>query len=229
MAAIPSPAWRRIVQPLVSRPSLAIGTVTGIACYFLATPLLARDITRLLVSWDLGVVVFVSLALWAMRQCPADEMKSRAIGHDEGRHVVLVLALSAAGASIAAIVAELSGAKSRGQVFELYSVALTIGTIALSWFFVHLVFAFHYAHAYYLATELADADPRRGLDFPDDDAPDYWDFLYFALVIGSTAQTADVNIHSKGIRRTATVHGVISFAFNTAILATMINLASGLF
>jgi len=90
------------------------------------------------------------------------------------------------------------------------------------------VFAIHYAHVYYL-TEEGSPQHRGGLDFPADDAPDYWDFLYFALVLGATSQTADVNIQSKEIRRIAAAHGVIAFAFNTAILATMINLAAGLF
>ncbi|MEJ0065556.1 MAG: DUF1345 domain-containing protein [Caulobacteraceae bacterium] len=82
---------------------------------------------------------------------------------------------------------------------------------------------------YYLAEEGAGEGHRCGLEFPDDDEPDYWDFLYFSAGIGATSQTADVNIRSKELRRIATAHSLISFAFNTAILATMINLAAGLF
>ena len=100
---------------------------------------------------------------------------------------MLALAMIAAAASVAAIVTELSGAKGRDQVLEVFSVLLTAGTIALSWFFVHLVFAIHYAHVYYLAEEGADSAHRCGLDIPYDEQPDYWDILYFAVGIGATS------------------------------------------
>jgi uncharacterized membrane protein len=226
--AAPANAWGRALQPITSRPHLAIGTMVGLVVFAFAGPWLSRVVTRGLVGWDSGVIVFTLLSLNAMRDNDYQRMRARAVEHDEGRHFMLALAMGAAAASVVAIVAELSNARTRG-IYGVYGVALTAGTIALSWFFVHLVFAIHYAHVYYLAEEGADAAHRCGLDFPDDEEPDYWDFLYFAVVIGATSQTADVSIRSKEIRRIATAHCLISFAFNTAILATMINLAAGLF
>jgi uncharacterized membrane protein len=212
---------------------LAIGALAGVLVFALAGMWVTRIVTRSLIGWDCGVIIFIVLSLNAMRDSDYQKMRARALAHDEGRHFMLGLAMVATAASVVAIVAELSGAKDRGQLLEAFGeafgVTLTAATIALSWFFVHLVFAIHYAHVYYLAEEGADSAHRCGLDFPDDDAPDYWDFLYFAVVIGATSQTADVNIRSKEIRRIATVHCLIAFAFNTAILATMINLAAGLF
>jgi uncharacterized membrane protein len=221
-------SWSKALQPVTSRPHLSIGTLVGVTVFAMSGPWLARGVTRGIVGWDSGVIVFIVLALISMTDSDYQRMRTRAIEHDEGRHFMLGLAMVAAIASVAAIVAELSGAKSRGSVYEFFSVGLTASTIALSWFFLHLVFAIHYAHVYYTAEE-ADAAHKRGLEFPDDEEPDYWDFLYFAIVIGSTSQTADVSIRSKEIRRIATAHCLISFAFNTAILATMINLAAGLF
>jgi uncharacterized membrane protein len=189
---------------------------------------LTRMSTRCLVGWDTGVLVFVILALVSMCTNDPAKMRARALAHDEGRHFLLVLAMAAAAASVVAIIAELGGAKARGELLEAFSVGLTAGTIALSWFFLQVVFTLHYAHVYYLAED-TDAEHRKGLAFPDEEEPDYWDFLYFAAGIGATSQTADVNIRSKEIRRIATAHSLISFAFNTAILATMINLAAGLF
>jgi len=226
--AAPANAWSRALQPITSRPHLVIGAMVGVLVFAFSGHWLARTVTRGLVGWDSGVIVFTLLSLNAMRDSDYQRMRARAVAHDEGRHFMLALAMVAAAASVVAIVAELSTAKGRG-VYGAYSVALTAGTIALSWFFVHLVFAIHYAHVYYLAEEGAGAAHRCGLDFPDDEEPDYWDFLYFAVVIGATSQTADVNIRSKEIRRIATAHCLIAFAFNTAILATMINLAAGLF
>jgi uncharacterized membrane protein len=93
----------------------------------------------------------------------------------------------------------------------------------LSWAVVHTAFALHYAHDYYGGSKLG------GLQFPSGDSgdhADYWDFVYFSFVIGMTAQVSDVGITDKIIRRTATVHGIISFVFNTALLALMVNIAA---
>jgi len=220
---------RKVWRTFASRPYLMLATVVGVAIYILGAPWLGRDVTRGLIGWDAGVLLFVILSMISMWDTDDERMKARAIAHDEGRHFILALALLAAGASIVAIMAELSGAKARGQISEAFALGLTVATIALSWFFLHLAFAVHYAHVYYTARDGAGTPHQGGLSFPDDDTPDYWDFLHFAVVIGATAQTADITITSKTFRRAATVHCLISFAFNTAILATMINLAAGLF
>ena len=94
----------------------------------------------------------------------------------------------------------------------------------MSWAAVHTAFSLHYAHEYYRG------DKPGGLQFPSGDArdeADYWDFVYFSFVIGMTAQVSDVGITDKIIRRTATVHGIISFVFNTALVALMVNIAAG--
>jgi uncharacterized membrane protein len=227
MAGVAGP-FGKVLQPITSRPHLAIGAVVGVLVFFVAGHWLSRSVTRAIVGWDSGVVTFILMTLNDMRDSDYQRMRAKAIAHDEGRHFMLGLAMVAAAASVAAILTELSSAKGSGQVFEAFRVVLTAGTIALSWFFVHLVFAIHYAHVYYMVEE-GDASHKGGLEFPEDDEPDYWDFLYFSVGIGATSQTADVNIRCKELRRAATAHSLIAFAFNTAILATMINLAAGLF
>lgn len=219
------PVFLRVI---LSRPNLIAGVVAGLVAYALVGGWVREPVARTLAGWDAGVVVFAALSFILMSDCDHERMKARALAHDEGRHFMLTLALLAAIASVIAIAVELAGAKGRGAVHEVTSVSLTLATIILSWFFVHLVFAIHYAHLYYSTDDECGA-VEGGLEFPADAAPDYWDFLYFSVVIGSTAQTADVNIQSKAFRRTAMVHCLIAFAFNTAILATMINLAAGLF
>ena len=134
---------------------------------------------------------------------------------DEGALVILILTVGAAVASIGAIVLELARARDGA------SAGLAAVTVTLSWAFIHTVFAFHYAHAYY------GGDNSEGcLDFPGAAKPLYWDFLYFSFVIGMTAQVSDVGITDRTIRRTATAHGVISFVFNTALVALMVNIAA---
>ncbi len=144
--------------------------------------------------------------------------------YDEGRLGILVLVLVAVTASFAAIVVELASARVSGKTDAL-ALILAGATVVLSWTFTHVMFALHYAHEFYGQHE---AGERRGLEFPGNPDPDYLDFLYFAFVIGCATATADVNITSRRIRKIALVHGVLSFAFNTAILALSINIAAGL-
>ena len=137
---------------------------------------------------------------------------------DDGRFLILLVTALGAFASIAAIVFELGA--SNGNAAGLI---LAMVTIVLSWAAVHTAFALHYAHEYYRGRK------PGGLQFPSGDThedADYWDFVYFSFVIGMTAQVSDVGITDKIIRRTATVHGIISFVFNTALMALMVNIAA---
>jgi uncharacterized membrane protein len=100
-----------------------------------------------------------------------------------------------------------------------------MATIFVSWAFIHTIFALHYAHEYY--GERGD-HAIGGLIFPGRQPPDYWDFLYFSLVIAMTSQVSDVVITSKVIRRIATVHGALAFFFNVSVIAVTVNIISNL-
>ncbi|MBS0412346.1 MAG: DUF1345 domain-containing protein [Proteobacteria bacterium] len=221
--------WPRFLRPFAARPRLMAGFLVSILVYVLSSQWIVRDVTRAIIAWDIGALTFIVLAMSSMVDCNHEQMKQRALRHDEGKHFILLLTLFAAVASVAALGAELATAKTAGAQQEGLRVLLSAGTIGLSWMFVQVVFAQHYAHHYYMEHEECAGEHREGLEFPGDEPPDYWDFLHFAVIIGATAQTADVTIVSKSLRRVATVHSMISFAFNTAILALMINLAAGLF
>jgi uncharacterized membrane protein len=104
---------------------------------------------------------------------------------------------------------------------------LSIATIVSSWLLVHTIFAQHYAHSYYREDRTLDECKADGLDFPGEIEPDYWDFLYFSFVIGMTSQVSDVNVTSRQIRRLSLIHGILSFFFNTTILAMAINIVAG--
>ena len=148
----------------------------------------------------------------------AAHIRRRAVLQDDGRFLILLVTALGAFASLAAIIFELGASKSSAT-----ALAFAIVTIALSWAVVHTTFALHYAHDFYRGKK------PGGLQFPSGDEQvdaDYWDFVYFSFVIGMTAQVSDVGITDKIIRRTATVHGIISFVFNTALLALMVNIAA---
>ena len=208
-------------RPLLNRPYLLMGIAAGAACYFAVTPWAPRLISRVLIGWDVGLIVFLGSTFRFMGRADAERLKQRAIEHEVGDRAVLVAAILAAAASIGALVAELSSDKNYPP-----RVTLAIATVVLSWLFVQTIFAMHYAHRYYRTGD--EGRIEHGLDFGAAGEPDYWDFVHFSIVIGATAQTADITFTSRSMRHIGTLHTLIAFAFNTAILATMINLAAGL-
>ena len=175
--------------------------------------------TKLLIGWDLGLALYLALAFHMTMRADLAHIRNRAAMQDEGALALLLLPVAAAVASLAAIFAELVVA--RGSEFRGLHVMLAIVTITLSWTFIHAIFALHYAHDYYGSGHRAN-----GLQFPGDDQPDYWDFAYFSFVVGMTFQVSDVAVTNRAIRRLVVAHGILSFAFNTAILALTVNLAS---
>ena len=139
---------------------------------------------------------------------------------DHGCFLIAVsLRLSAHGCLITAVCVGLLGA------LMLFHIALTAMTILTAWLFIHTMFAIHYTHEYFLLKEEKNAEM---LDFPNDDDPAYWDFLYFSYIIGTSGQTADVAFNTQQSRIIGTIHCVLSFFFNTAILASLINMSVGL-
>lgn len=181
--------------------------------------------TRLLVGWDVGVVLYLVLTHSMMLRANEARIRKRAAEQDEGAAAILVLTIIATLASLVAIVFELGNAKGGAHSGPLAPALLALATIVLSWLFVHTIFALHYAHEYY--GERADG-VYGGLVFPQDEHPTYLDFVYFSLVIGMTSQVSDVAITSKAIRRLATWHGIISFFFNLTVLALTVNTLSNL-
>jgi len=180
-----------------------------------------RPVMRGLVGWDIGIGLYVILAFEMMAWANVHQIGRRAATQDEGAIVILVLTVATAMASLLAIVALLgTSAVGAAQRRSIELILATI-TIVLSWAFIHTMFALHYAHEFY------DQSGVRGLAFPGgEEEPDYWDFLYFSLVIGMTSQVSDVGITTKEIRRTVAAHGVVSFFFNAALLALTVNIAA---
>jgi uncharacterized membrane protein len=210
---------------LVVRPRLLVAILLAIALFF-CLPDTWRTVTKLLVDWDAGIALYLGLAALMMYQSDDKIIRQRAATQDEGSLIILGLSVSGAIASIAAIMHELVTAKALSGHAEGRAIALAAATVLLSWFFMQTMFALHYAHTYY------NPDSKNedgGLEFPVKyKTPDYWDFIYFSFIIGTAAQTADINITSRSIRRLVTLQCVIVFFFNTTILALAINVGAGL-
>ncbi|TXJ28206.1 MAG: DUF1345 domain-containing protein [Afipia sp.] len=208
---------RGMPKPLrivLSRPRTFISLAIGLAS-LLFLPASWRPASRLLVAWDIFVAIYMGLAFITVFSCGIDDIRRQAARQDDGRFFILIMTGLGAFASIAAIVMELAIKPQQAP-----QLILAVVTIVLSWTAIHTTFALHYAHDYYRGAK------PGGLAFPGDDQPDYWDFVYFSFVIGMTAQVSDVGITDKMIRRTAAAHGVISFIFNTALVALMVNIAA---
>jgi uncharacterized membrane protein len=183
--------------------------------------------SRFLVAWDIGVVCYLVLAWIMAARSSTDVMQQHAAREDDGAVAVLILTLTAAVASLAAIVVELQSIHTDPAGLRAFRLSIVVVTILCSWFFVHTIYAIHYANEYY--GDDVDAGDRQGLKFPHEDEPDYWDFLYFSLNLGAAAQTSDVIIASKRMRRLALAHAILAFLFNTTILALAVNIGPGLF
>ena len=204
------------VRVIYARSRTLVSIAIGIVTFFLLPDSL-RLVERLLIGWDSFIALYLVLVYVLVFSSGIGHIKRNAILQDDGRFVILMVTALGAFASIAAIVSEL-GTGHRGAA----ELTIAVVTIALSWAAVHTTFALHYAHDFY-----RDDGSPGGLAFPGDEKePDYWDFVYFSFVIGMTAQVSDVGITDKTIRRTATAHGVISFIFNTALVALMVNIAA---
>ncbi|MGB8687875.1 MAG: DUF1345 domain-containing protein [Microcoleus sp.] len=184
--------------------------------------------TRILCIWDAGMICFLASTWVLMVQAIPKKMRRNAQSQDEGRLVILSLITAAACASILAIALILREAKGKDVSVVIPQVILAVVTIIGSWLLVHTIFAMHYAHEYYQDHKTQSNSQAGGLDFPEDIEPDYWDFLYFSFVIGMTSQVSDVQITSRSLRRLALLHSILSFFFNTAIVAMSINIIAGL-
>lgn len=216
----------RLLRIFLARGTLLLCAAIGIlAAAILPSSLAPLLVTRLIIGWNIGAGLYLLLAFRMMFWSTHERMQTRALLHDEGKIIVLALVVTAALASLGAIVAELAVAKAMHGEQRQIHVALAALTILSSWAFTQVMFAIHYAHDYYAAE--ARGMPG-GLAFPGMHAPDYGDFLYFACVIGTSAQTADVAFTTRPMRRTGLVHCVLAFFFNATLLALTINIASGM-
>ena len=188
------------------------------------------------VSWMIGWLVYSAVHLglaWVtiLSSHPAD-VRREVDGQDSSRVVISLFVVAASFVSLFAILYLLHAAGKTASWSELtLHFVISFSCIVCSWILVHTIFTLRYAHLYY-RTAKDDRDgrkqQRRGLDFPDETEPDYLDFTYFSFVIGMTFQVSDVTISSREIRRLALVHALLSFVFNTLLVALTINVVSGL-
>jgi uncharacterized membrane protein len=213
--------WPLLLRIVSARPRLFLSILVGFAVGALL-PLYVtelRGLTRFLVAWDFGVGLYLILAFWMIAHSGVTEIHRQYLAQDEGGFAILVLTIVSACASVGAVFAWLEIA-TRAETFALPGLAFLLLTIMMSWAFIHTMFALHYAHEFYAEHHKTGG----GLIFPRDPEPTYWDFVYLAFSIGTATQVSDVEISSKRIRRTVTLHGIVSFFFNVTVIALTVGL-----
>jgi uncharacterized membrane protein len=206
---------------------------------FMISLILAAIIFVLIINSDLVLLVRIMIA-WAafalsyiitswivfFTRKPA-QIREHSRQQDGSRLYVFLLILFTSFASLITVLLLMlsNGAK---DIPHIIYIPIAISGMLLSWFMVHTIFGFHYAHLFY-GNNTDDASTHaEGLEFPKEKKPDYLDFAYFSFVIGMTFQVSDVDITSRSIRRLVLLHGLLSFGLNTFVVALTINLIAGL-
>ncbi|WP_295676388.1 DUF1345 domain-containing protein [uncultured Mucilaginibacter sp.] len=183
-----------------------------------------------LVTW-IGCAITIIVLDWIiiMSSHPLEVRKIAKL-QDSSRTLLFVFISAASIASLVAIIFLLKSTKGLPEAVKTKHILLAIGAVLISWWLLHTIFTLRYAHLYYDENTDVDGEFKGigGLHFPGKDQPDYLEFVYFSFIVGMTFQVSDVEISSRRIRRVCLMHSLMSFAFNTAILALSINVISGM-
>ena len=209
-------------QLFLGHPRLWISFLAGIAVFFFL-PHGWSIVSRVLVCWNGGVMLFLALILFWMSRLSAEQICTQYIEEDESAPVILVVVIVAAVASLFAILEPLATIKQVSGSVRAAHLALAALTLINSWLLVPTMFTTHYADMFYSV-----AGEDRPLHFPNTPMPVFWDFAYFSFTISAACQTADVSTQSAAIRRTVIAQTLISFLFNASILGFAINVTAGL-
>ncbi|TAH00691.1 MAG: DUF1345 domain-containing protein [Sphingobacteriales bacterium] len=180
--------------------------------------------TNLLLVWCAYSGVNLVLDWLIILKNNATDVKKFAADEDSSKVLVFIFVVFGALFSLLAVFILLVSIKKNTSQYATQAL-LSVVAVGLSWFLIHTVFTLRYAHLFY--RKFKKGTPK-GLLFPGNEEPDYTDFAYFSFTIGMTFQVSDVEITSKEIRKLTLLHAILSFAFNTAIIALSINLISGL-
>ena len=203
---------------------IIICIVLAIAAYLVAD-IKNNPLTRLMIGWNTFSLCMIIMTWITFKITTPDEIRRQAELQDTSRVVIFVIVLISAFASFFAVLLLVISEKKETEAFDI---PVAMAGMFFSWFLVHTIFAMRYAHIYYGDHETQPAIHAGGLIFPEDDKPDYIDFAYFSFVLGMTFQVSDIQVTSKELRKMALLHGILSFGFNTIIVALTINVIAGL-
>ena len=174
-----------------------------------------------LLAFSFAAAAFLVAVVHMAARSDTASIRTRAREEEPGRRAILWSGVAVSAVVVVALGLELHGGGAGGAL----ELPLSAASLLLSWLFLNTMFALHYAHAFY--GDDASRQPRGGLSFPGETHPDYWDFAYFAFVVGMTFQVSDVEVGDRRLRRIVLAHGVIAFLFNVVIVALSVNVVAG--
>lgn len=218
-----------LLSHLDSKTRLVLSIMTGMGVFLLLPDSVHLDL-HILIAWISGVLCFLTLVVLMMCSATPQKTRYRSLRQEAQHLAVFLLVVMTACTSIFAIglIQANANTKDMPPILVTIEVALSLVAVVCSWFLTHTAFALHYATCYYRPDYTEELGYVGGLDFPGEEMPDYWDFMYFSFTIGMTAQTSDVSIPSLSLRKVAIAHGIVSFFFYVVILASSVNIAVGL-
>lgn len=209
-------AWKR---HLIRRPRFSVCALIFLVLVIVMLLAGQRPGLSLLLAFDVAVLIFLATTAVMFSHADEQSIRRRARQEDEGYWGFLLSSAVMATVVLVVLVGELPTAKPVNSL----QIVLAACSLILAWLFMNTIFALHYAHEFY-----GDRGSKRaGLAFPGNVDPDYWDFMYFAFVIGMTFQVSDVQIDSRAIRRVALAHAMIAFFFNVIVIALTVNIVAG--
>jgi uncharacterized membrane protein len=211
------------MDPRRALTRVGIASGSGIVTYLALAPRVSGR-TALLIAIDVGSFVLLGLAWLLFSRADADLTRARAGAEDPGRTLVYAIVVFGSFVSLLAVTVLVSGVGALAPALRYLPVALCLATAALSWTLTHTAFAFRYAHLYYRE----DEEGVGGVDFPGKQPPTYMDFAYLAFTVGMCFQVSDACVSSPQIRSTVLLHAVVSFAYNSIILAFVLSLVFSL-
>ena len=211
-----------------ARHRLVLGLVAGVVVFLISRGYL-RFASAAIAGWNAFALVILALDWLTILTTPLRKIRELAQQQDLSRSLIFLFVVVTACAALFAVGFLVSVKKSQTGAHFVIHLLLTLSTVIFSWMLVHTVFGLRYAHAFYGDSDQPGVHQHAGgLIFPGDRLPDYFDFAYFSFVVGMTCQVSDVQITSRRMRRLTLVHSILSFGFNTFILALLINTVSGL-
>jgi uncharacterized membrane protein len=202
-----------------ARTRVLISASAGVVAGLVAAAITPWQVS-VLIGWVAAAVTFTGWAWAAIGPAQPDRTAEVATREDNSRAAADLMLLSASVASLVGVGFALIKAHNTHGAGEALITALTVLSVVLAWLTVHTVFTLHYARLYF--------DEGGGIDFHQQEPPDYRDFAYVAFTVGMTYQVSDTDLTTKTMRRTALGHALLSFLFGTSIVALMINVVAGL-
>ena len=195
--------------------SVLLGVIVWTASWTLGEQL------RLVLAGDVFFAAYLTSMGLLAEGHGASALRRRSAIEDEGTTLIVLLTLAAIIFSLVSLFA-IVDQKDKPDSLVL---ALSIASVPLGWFTLHIILAFRYAHIYYTQVKGQAAGDAGGLKFPDTDEPCGWDFVYHSFVVGMTAQVSDVATASTKMRKLTWAHSVVAFFYNTVLIALAVNIA----